>query len=85
MKIIKFYNEIIRSAPLLVSNGDITKYIKQQRNFEDLITKFETPQEPIYEELETHDLAATTREQVDQNLIYQKIRRPVSMFTSSRR
>jgi len=56
--IMKFYNEIIKSAPLIVSNTDLIVYMKQQNEYEKIINDLDT-HEPICihtELLETHDL-----------------------------
>ena len=41
LKIIKFYNEIIKSAPLIVSNHDLIVYMKQQNEYDSILNKFE--------------------------------------------
>lgn len=41
MKILKFYNEIIKSCPLIVSDSDYLKYKKQKLKYSQELKKFE--------------------------------------------
>lgn len=70
MKILKFYNEIIKSNPLIVSDQDYLKYKKQQKKHFDELKNFDSVKEyPTVNfnaevgehkiDLETHDIDPT--------------------------